>query len=257
MENIENNQENPITSTQLQLKCKTCGGQIHKNELDYLKSLGFTHTPELCENCRREKRLYRRKCDKVNRVLLEEFDGVRVESVFFKPEELKQTQNRKTIYYPFFFGGSNFGKHWTGARYSEKYMVFIHKSLCEEGAYDLDGKIINIRKMEKQITKKNEENEEGWIEKHEYLTIQPAQTQEVKWYLYYLESYYKTTLKGFGRDRDWRYSYSPADENLPESENLCFPLLEGWTTANTHRFGNNFELVISRNPLKIEYHGVS
>ena len=254
MENQENNQENPTQPpTTLQLKCKKCDEIIHQNEIDYLKSLGFTHTPELCENCRREKRLYRRKCDKIDRVLLEEFDGVRVESVYFRAEELKQPQNKKTIYYPFSFGGSNFGKHWTGARYSEKYMVFVHKDICEEGAYDLEGKLINIRKMEKQITKKNE----GWTESHVYLTIQPSQIQEIKWYLYYLESYYKTTLKGFGRDRDWRYTYSPADESIPESENLCFPLLEGWTTANTHRFGNNFELIISRNPLKIEYHGVS
>jgi len=74
------------------------------------------------------------------------------------------------------------------------------------------------------------------LHRNEYLVIEQSETafqQELYWF----ENYYKTTLKGYGRDRNITHSVEGEYEVV----------LEASTWARSGRFGNRTVLIIGKN----------
>jgi len=170
----------------------------------------------------------------VSRTVVAEFKNVNIERHPFIFEKENKDQ------FIFYFGGREYG-NWGGARFDEKILVHIPKrfvTVKEGDKYQIDP-VICLRVMKKTIG----ENE------HVYFTIDTPDTDEPELYLNYLFSYYKTTLKGYGKDRNYK-------EHI---ENECEVLFscEVSTWANTERFGNKTELLIASQPVTIESSGVS
>lgn len=74
----------------------------------------------------------------------------------------------------------------------------------------------------------------------------PAQEALLQVKAYYIENYYKTTMRGHGRDRNLTH--------VVEGEYDV--VLEGTTRSRSGRFGNSFRLLIA-DELKIEAEGVA
>lgn len=221
-------------------KCKICDAIISEDEIEALKKFGFKNIPKMCEKCRRENRSYRLVLPSVKRERLEQYEGVQVESCYLVAQEGHETGRRKENF-PFAFGGRGFGKtSWAGVRFSDKILIYVHKSFVLDGTnLEFKDKLVDIRKMKKIV------NIDGKEKENIYFVFEPSKETEPNMFLYYTESYYKTTLKGHGRDRKWDYTI----------EDPYISLLKGWTWSNSGRFGNTFELVLSPEPIQIQYEG--
>jgi len=106
-----------------------------------------------------------------------------------------------------------------------------------------------IRKMEKTWKKINTVNNKEIITTgtNEYLTIDQAQDTELpKKNIYYFCDYYKTTLKGNGRDRNLKHQVSGEYDII----------LNGNSSCRSGRHGNSWELIVGKN-LKITETGIS
>lgn len=146
-------------------------------------------------------------------------------------EALLQEVENEDKYLVYRFGGRSFGKSgWAGVAHSGKTLVFVSRE------WDRSAPAL-VRLM----SKKHEAGE------NEYLVIEPAQdTTLSQSRAYYVEDYYKTTMKGFGRDRSLTHVI----------EGEYDVVLEGGTSSRSGRFGNSFQLLIA-DELKIEEEGVA
>ena len=205
-------------------KCIKCGASIL--DAQNIEALGYTIEPKYCESCRREIRNYRKKSDIV-RVEKRRWDNVLFTDFPFEKEEV-ENEDKYLVYR---FGGRSFGKSgWAGVAHSGKTLVFVSRE------WDRSAPAL-VRLM----SKKHEAGE------NEYLVIEPAQNTTLSQSrAYYVEDYYKTTMKGFGRDRSLTHVI----------EGEYDVVLEGGTSSRSGRFGNSFQLLIA-DELKIEEEGVA
>lgn len=204
--------------------CIKCGAQII--DAQNIEALGYTIEPKYCENCRREIRHYRKKSNIV-RTEKRRWDNVVFTDFPFEKEEVESEDK----YFVYRFGGRRFGRcSWAGVAHSGKVLVFVSRE-WDQSAPAL------VRLMSKKY--------EGG--ENDYLVIEPAQdTTLPQSRAYYVEDYYKTTMRGHGRDRNLTH--------VVEGEYDV--VLEGTTRSRSRRFGNSFRLLIADN-LKIEEEGVA
>lgn len=204
--------------------CIKCGASI--NDAQNIEALGYTIEPKYCEACRREIRNYRKKSNIV-RTELRRWDNVLFTDFPFEKEEV-ENEDKYLVYR---FGGRRFGRcSWAGAAHSGKVLVFVSRE------WDRSAPAL-IRLM----SKKHEAGE------NEYLVIEPAQdTTLPQSRAYYVEDYYKTTMRGLGRDRNLTH--------VVEGEYDV--VLEGTTRSRSGRFGNKFRLLIA-DELRVEAEGIA
>lgn len=204
--------------------CIKCGASI--NDAQNIEALGYTIEPKYCENCRREIRHYRKK-SKIVRTEKRRWDNVLFAAFPFEKEEV-ENEDKYLVYR---FGGRQFGKScWAGVVHSGKVLVFVSHEWNQSAPA-----------LVRLMTKKHEAGE------NEYLVIEPAQdTTLPQSRAYYVEDYYKTTMRGHGRDRNLTH--------VVEGEYDV--VLEGTTRSRSGRFGNSFKLLIA-DELKIEEEGVA
>ena len=204
--------------------CLKCGASI--NDAQNIEALGYTIEPKYCECCRREIRSYRKKSNIV-RTELRRWDNVLFTDLPFE-KEVRENEDKYLVYR---FGGRRFGRcGWTGVAHSGKVLVFVSRE------WDRSAPAL-VRLM----SKKHEAGE------NDYLVIEPAQdTTLPQSRAYYVEDYYKTTMRGHGRDRNLTH--------VVEGEYDV--VLEGTTRSRSGRFGNKFRLLIA-DELRVEAEGVA
>jgi hypothetical protein len=198
--------------------------------------LGLKDIPKICPKCadiRQGKKVVKIV---VKRELLNEWKGVYVENIdFLKGEDDNDRYICK------YYGGRNFGI-WGGVRFSQRYLIFINKQIVEFPA------IVDIRQMRKIW-----QGVDGRDGESVYFVIDPSEVEK-QWYLYELRSWHKTTLKGYGRDRNYKEYFEPVDSEEAEvnSEVLCE--VESW--GNSGRFGNKYMLLLTDKPCKVIGDGI-
>jgi len=177
----------------------------------------------------------------VKREMLNKWEGVFIEKIDFLGDGNGNNDNDKYICK--FYGGRNFGM-WGGARFSQKWLFFINKQITEFPV------IVNIRQM-----KKVWQGADGKQGENVYFVIDPSEVEEPKLYLYEVRSWHKTTLKGFGRDRNYAEHLEPVDEEGAEiaGEVLC----EAESHSNSGRYGNRYQLVLVDKPCQVIGEGVA
>lgn len=205
--------------------CEFCGNII--NDAEKILSR-FGNPPKKCQACRSEQRSYRKE-GIVSRQCLQEWDGVKIYDLSFI-EKLERQEAQKSRYWNYRFGGREFGSNWAGAGFDNQYPVFVQRDLNHS-------KPCKIRLMEK-LWRKEEK-----LHRNEYLVIEQSET-EFQQELYWFENYHKTTLKGYGRDRNVSHSVEGEHEIV----------LEAATWARSGRFGNKTVLIVGKN-LIIEKEG--
>jgi hypothetical protein len=207
---------------EVKIICQKCGSGI--NDHGYILKK-YNSIPKHCQNCRQELP-HRFNKNLVTRKELAIYHHVHIVDFPFVLE--RETADEFDIYC---YGGRFFGSNWAGASYSEKFLFYIPKKLNRELA-------VRIRKMEKTFQKFNPETQKlsdpitsiyYCIENHN------TEVNMKALYLHNFEEYFKTTLKGYGRDRDKNI--------LIESEFI--QICQVSTTAKTGRFGNTNTLILS------------
>lgn len=204
--------------------CIKCGASIL--DAQNIAELGYTIEPKYCENCRREIRHYRKK-SKIERSEKRRWDNVLFTDFPFEKEE-SENEDR---YFVYRFGGRRFGRsRWSGVAHSGQVLVFVSRE------WDKSSPAL-VRLMSKKY--------EGG--ENEYLVIEPVKdTTLPQSRAYYVEDYYKTTMRGHGRDRNLTHVI----------EGEYDVVLEGTTRSRSGRFGNSFKLLIA-DELKIEEEGIA
>lgn len=202
--------------------CERCGKPIA--DFNFLKEHGYEHEAKYCEQCRRNIRHYRVTMN-VERTLLAEWINVAIRRLPIEYE--KTTKDGKMVI--FRFGGRFFDKsNWGGASYSQKILFFVDSSLVK-GEELIKERVVHIRKMLKVISKENKGERTN-----EYFVIEPAGSNIPERYVDFLLSYYKTTMKGYGRDRDYK------EECISDHEVIA----EVSSSARSGRFGNSHKIII-------------
>jgi len=214
------------------LLCQKCGTNFPFSPADYTLK-GLSSVPKSCPKCCDERQGLEKVV--VNRRCLEEY----ICKVVSFPELVGIQAGEK--YRVGKFGGREYGK-WGGARFDDAYLFYINNSLPE----NLTGQTVMIRKMEK-IWSKGEDQHRSI-----YFVIDPAPAIDPpSYYLYLIRSWYKTTLKGYGRNRNY-------SEKLEDGESFSqIELVSVSTRCNSGRFGNNYRLVIADKEVKIIEEGVA
>lgn len=213
------------------MNCIKCGEKIidpgHLKEV-----LGYKHDPKYCEKCRRVLRNYRNKTE-IQRQEIARWDNCTFKNFPFKPESLTQ-DGRYDIYA---IGGRRWGE-WGGVCHSGKILCFVNINHEPEHP-------CLIRKMKKNWIKNN--GEEIIKGENDYIVIDPEiETERPMQYVYYFCDYYKTTLKGFGRDRNLKHIVSGEYDVI----------INGHSSARSGRFGNRWQLIVGKN-IEIERKGVA
>lgn len=222
-------------------RCEKCEKVI--KDYDLLIKAGLSE-PRFCENCRREIRAYRKKIH-VKRSLLREWKNVKINRIYLELSKTPETTKHGNNKYIFAAGGRRFGPtSWAGVSYNERYLFFVAPQLVEKGKIK-EKSIVNIRKMLKVWS--NLDLKEG---SNIYFVIEPSMEENPEAYLDYVSGYYKTTLAGYGRDRDYR-------EHI-ETEDYVEELTHNTTSARSGRFGNYVtHYVIFSKEYSIEPEGVA
>lgn len=219
----------------VKLECKKCGNVFDFNPHHY-SILGMKEIPKRCPKCidsknHLEKVVIKREC-------IKEYKNVKLERLIIE----KEREGDKYIY--FSFGGRNFG-NFGGASFTRKYLIYINKLIGEVN--DITGKVVDVRVMQKVYY----DNSKGVEKTNEYIVLDPAEGEEVKFYLYTLESYYKTTLAGYGRDRNYKEKLEPVDEGEYKYDVLC-SVSSG---SRSGRYGNQYEMIVADRPCKVVGYG--
>ncbi len=172
----------------------------------------------------------------MKRRCLKNWEGVYVENIKWLTDGVI---GEKGLYKLFYFGGPNTGRYG-GASFSHKWLLFVNKNLAFPA-------IVDIRLMEKEF--KTEEK----IEKSEYLTIEKSEKKQPDYYLYLLQDYSKTTLKGFGKDRDWKERLQPIGEKEEFMEEI---IIKSYSGARSGRYGNYRRWIIANTQCEVIGEGV-
>lgn len=209
-------------------KCIICGENIaDTNFLSLEKGL---HKPKYCEFHRRQIRSYRNAAN-VQRKELERWDNLQlIDFPFYQDRQA----NDRSMFQNYAIGGRDFGE-WGGASHDGKTIVHIDKRILADKKQP-----VLIRKMLKVVDSR---------ELHTYLTIEPASDLTIPAsYAHFICDYYKTTLKGYGRDRNISTII----------ESLYTEILSGSSSARSGRFGNTWRLITSKDELlRTERKGVA
>jgi len=215
----------------VQVTCKVCGREFSYSPTDYARK-GLQHTPRVCPACA-DKRAGLEKIV-VERRLLRHWEGVEMQKNPFKVEKEAGDYILHT------YGGRFFGI-WGGAWFSEKFLIYIAKSLLQTPFPWL----VDIREMEKKFRRGS-----GIEGLSKYYVIEPSAEKAPRWLLYELRAWRKTTLKGYGRDRDYKEILVPDNEG---EERIVGEILSVKTEAKrTGRFGNHYRIVLANRPCKVE-----
>jgi len=119
-----------------------------------------------------------------------------------------------------------------------KTLIFIHKEVLEKFKKDKEV-VVKIRKMKKTISKEGI-NGQQITDDSEYLVFDPTDATP-KFYLYEVRSWHKTTLKGFGRDRNYEEQVKPVESDIAYTVTIAHHS----SHANSMRFGNEYKLIIA------------
>lgn len=221
----------------LKVECKKCGELFDFAPQDY-SIKGLENIPKRCPKC----------CDtaaNLEKIVLSRREIERWEGVFVENNPFASEGREEAIYNYFSYGGRNFG-NWGGASFTDKTLIYIHKSVLELPK----PWIVTIRKMEKTYTtsSKNDKNIK------EYFVMDPC-FDLVRWYLYEVRSWHKTTLKGFGKDRNYREYLVPLIQRDEKEEINIIELISTSSGARSGRYGNNYAIYLADRPCKIEGEG--
>jgi hypothetical protein len=221
----------------VKLGCTKCGEVFDFSPAHY-SLLGLKDIPKVCPKCAD----IRQGTNRINKIvikreLLNEWKGVYITNVDFLAGE-----NDNDKYICKYYGGRNFGV-WGGARFSQRRLFFINKQIVEFPA------VVDIRQM-----KKVWQGVDGKKGENIYFVIDPSEVEEPKLYLYEVRRWYKTTLKGFGRNRNYKEHLEPINgEGEVAGEVLC----EASSWCNSGRYGNEYQLVLTDKPCRIIGEGVA
>lgn len=203
--------------------CAICG-----KEIEDLQTLPAK--VKYCRSCRRERSGLR----PANIKVLAEYDGVIFNKsgiVFSK--ETEPRKNQKYIRDIFIFGGPDY-ESWGGLRYTTKAIVYVDKGINE-------GDVVRILLCSKEHIDAN-----GKTYVNNYLSIAKSKSKEPpKMKMVYDRGYYKTTLKGYGRDRHVSLATYTGSEMIK--------LLSNSTGCRSGRYGSNERLaLVDIDAVKIE-----
>jgi len=220
----------------VKLGCSKCGEVFDFNPAHY-SLMGLKDIPKVCPKCADIRQGSKLSKIVMKRELINEWKGVLVESGDF----LKSGEDRDK-YVCKYYGGPNFGVYG-GVRFSQRWLIFINKQIVEFPA------IVDIREMKKIWGAEERRGE------NVYFVIDPSEIKEPKLYLYEVRHWYKTTLKGFGRDRDYAEHLEPVDGEGVEvkGEILC----EVSSRCNSGRYGNRYQLVVTDKLCQVVSNGVA
>ena len=222
-------------------KCVNCGAPIL--DAEFLVSAGYTNPAKYCEKCRREMREHRKE-GVTNRSLLQEWKGVMVDDFY---GEFQKEAGKYRIYA---VGGRRFsdggaGSSYAGVSYDQRILIYVQSDLIQNES--IQG-LIDIRKMVKEYEK------DGSKRLSEYYVFEKSAETEIKLYLTYLKRWWKTTLKGYGQDRDFTQRIiSPDDIHSPVIETL----FSVKSSARSGRFGLRYEYVLIEGEYQIEDDGIA
>jgi hypothetical protein len=173
----------------------------------------------------------------VEREIIKKWEGVYMESLYSM--EIMGENEKYNIYR---YGGRNFGV-WGGARFSKKAIIMVDKKIMEFPT------VVDIRKVKKTWTDEDGRNRESI-----YFVVEPCNIIDKKLYLYELRKWRKTTLKGYGCDRNYSEHLEPLDEKKGEVMIEVVCETESW--CNSGRYGNTYKLVVSDTPCRVVGEGV-
>jgi hypothetical protein len=144
------------------------------------------------------------------------------------------------------YGGPNFGA-WSGLLYSRIFLFYL------KGEVDFQ-KLITIKRMQKTW----EDKGTGKKGQSEYFVLSQSDKTEIEWYLYELRSWHKTTIRGFGRDRNYKEHLEPVGlEDNGDVSIECVELVRVSCGCRSGRYGNEYRLVLTRVPCQVVGEGVS
>jgi len=196
----------------------------------------------------------------VKKEKLKEYNKVKVEfSLEDLPivRELKNSEIRR-------FGGERFGGEWSGNHFSGLYYLHVPKKP------DQGKKIFNIIEIKKSVlyTKQRPDRESKYppdSSKTPWVDILVASVQytwhfkpvqeevEPEWYMYRTDKWYKTTLRGVGRNRDYSEHLEPIDE---DKEVEILEIMSTSNSAHSGRFGHSTKIYIANRPCRVVGEGV-
>jgi hypothetical protein len=138
----------------------------------------------------------------------------------------------------FQYGGPHFGT-WGGTVASGEFFFYVY---CAEIDFT---KPVRIKKMKKTWRGFGREASTT------YFVVEPTDAQP-RWWLYELKSWYKTTLKGYGRDRDYQEHLEPQVEPQAFSNDVeITELIQVESRCRSGRYGNKYRLILTRVPCQI------
>lgn len=172
------------------------------------------------------------------RKTLQVWEGVKFQNF---PLVLDKITNGSNIYV---FGGRGYSVtgHWGGSQYSGRYRFHTPHLKPEE----VCGGIWVLSKVWERVDVVNAKGEKEEKER-EYFTLSHYDG-EPKYWVVFIGSHYKTTLKGYGRDRNYEeYIVSPEEyEILATTSNQC----------RSGRFGSFGVMIIASEPIEVGSEGV-
>jgi len=143
------------------------------------------------------------------------------------------------------YGGPNLGV-WSGLIYSRIFLFY------RNGEIDFQ-KLINIKKMQKTW----EDKGTGKKGQSVYFVLSQSEKTAPQWYLYEVRQWHKTTIRGFGRNRNYKEHLEPV--GLEENGDLsieCVELVRVSTGCRSGRYGNEYRLVLTKIPCQVVGDGV-
>ncbi len=176
----------------------------------------------------------------MDRKTIREWEGVKISNFpLVIDKDLTHKNERKWV-----FGGRYFTitGHWAGVSYLGRY-VFYTPLLDED---EIISRVWDLREVEEKGEIINAKGEKLTISRR-YYCLEPSESQVVKYHARFVGGHYKTTLKGYGRDRD----YSQNTKNN-DAEIIC----KTSNSSRSGRFGSYACLVISSSPIYVEEEGV-
>ncbi len=172
------------------------------------------------------------------RKVLQTWEGVKFQNF---PLVLDKVTDGSNIY---MFGGRNYSVtgHWGGVEYAGRYRFYAPHLTPEE----IIDKVWTLSKMLEIVDIINTRGEKGTVQR-EYFTLQPYEG-EIQYYVAFIGGHYKTTLKGYGRNRNYEeYIVSPGEyEILATTSNQC----------RSGRFGSSGAMIIAPEPIEVGSEGV-
>ena len=219
-------------------KCERCNEII--KDYDYLVKQYPDTPPKYCEACRREIRPDRRKSD-VERKHIKTYCNVLIniaQDLMPRYEKVRDN-NPNNKYIILSTGGRNYGKEytsWAGVSYDKKELWYVPKTLKDKMD---DSMTVNIRVMEKTKDSKT----------YRYYVLEESSEKAEK-LLVRLNNYHKTTLRGYGRDRNFKEYIS--EEYINKVEFLA----SYKNSARSGRFGYKAEFYIAPMDIVVMSEGV-